>query len=167
MIVVKCKQLCGGRGTHSHAALSAVTDRAVLAARISAPGCPICLAGPNGSAARADRLRREPEDEVEPPLHPAGERIISGVAFVAHAGEGAERRRQQAIIGGSRRFRAGDRTGAGWVDAAPACRHGAGAGSDDTAWILAAWRSQLLLAKAFITATGNPEPLPVSRPGCC
>jgi hypothetical protein len=48
-------------------------------------------------------------------------------------GEGAERRRQQAMVGGSRRRRTGDRTGAGCMDAAPACRHGPGTGSDDTA----------------------------------
>ncbi len=64
-----------------------MTDRAVLAARVSAPGCPVCLAVPNGSAARAARLRREPGDEVEPSLHPAGERIISRIAFRLDADE--------------------------------------------------------------------------------
>jgi hypothetical protein len=64
------------------AAPSAMTDRrAVLAARVSAPGCHVCLAEPEGSAARAVRLRREPGDRVEPSLHPAGERIISRIAF--------------------------------------------------------------------------------------
>jgi hypothetical protein len=67
------------------------------------------------------------------------------------------------MVGGSRRRRTGDRAGAGCMDAGPACRYDAGAGSDDTA---GSWRrcgAQLQLAEAFITAAGKPEPLPAGQ----
>ncbi len=83
---------------------------------------------------------------------------------VAHAGEGAERRRYQAMVGRSRRRRTGDRTGAGCVDAAPACRHGAGAGRDDTARILAARRCCAAAAGRGIHHRGRQaEPLPAGQ----
>jgi hypothetical protein len=52
---------------------------------------------------------------------------------------------------------------AGCMDAAPACRRGAGAGSENRP---GSWRhggAQLLLTEAFITAAGKPGPLPAGQ----
>jgi len=70
------------------------------------------------------------------------------------------------MVGGSRRWRAGDGAGAGCMDAAPARDHGARAGSDDTAPIPAAWRCAVAAGRG-VHHRGRQARAATSGPGYC
>ena len=70
---------------------TSMTDRVVLAARVSAPGCHVCLAGgPTGQLLARTGFAGSPETKFEPSLHPAGERIIGRIAFRLDAYEAGQ-----------------------------------------------------------------------------
>ena len=64
------------------------------------------------------------------------------------------------MVGGSRGRGAGDRAGAGGLDASPARCHLPGLTATTQPGYWRRGGAQLLLAEAFITAAGKPEPLP-------
>ena len=132
-------------------------ERQVMAAGTD-PGTVVSALAPGLlSGARAALLLEAPIPVPVPDGQPDAWRTLGK----ARNGEGS-----RPWSAGSRRRRTGDRTGAGCMDAAPASRHGAGAGSGDTARILAARRCAAAAGQG-VHHPGRRARTAASRPGRC